>query len=99
MLFLNIMKSGNIAKVDWVFWVQIEKREGFYKKFWKSRGSNCIDIQIYNYRISIGLPWHPQVLEKANENYPLEGIDHFHRVNEQNRLGIKRHGRFRFIKN
>jgi len=57
-------------KVDWVFWVNVEKREWF-KKFWKSRGSNCLDIQIFNWYISIALPWHKEVVRKADINHPL----------------------------
>ena len=93
------MISDKMKKVDWVFWVTIQKRKGWFKKFWKTRGSNCMEIQIYDYKISIGLPWHKDVVAKANQNYPLEGINHFHRVNKQNRIGIQKWGRFRFIKN
>jgi hypothetical protein len=85
-------------KVDWIFWVSIEKREWF-KNFWKSRGSNCVDIQIYNYHISIGLPWHKEVIRKADVNHPLEGITHIFRTNEQNRRRVEKWGRFRYISN
>jgi hypothetical protein len=86
-------------KIDWVFWITIQKREGWFKKFWNSRGANSLDIQIYNYRILIGMPWHPEVIRKADVNYPMEGINHMLKTNEQNRIGIKKWGRFRFIKN
>jgi hypothetical protein len=86
-------------KIDWVFWITIQKREGWFKKFWKTRGSNAMEIQIYNYRISIGLPWHPEVIRKADVNYPMEGVNYMIKTNEQNRIGIKKWGRFRYIKN
>ena len=85
------------SNIDWVFWIQIQKREGFFKRFWKSRGSNGLDIQIYNWHISIGLPWLKEVVDKADANYPLEGINHFYKINESNRQGNKIHGRFRLI--
>lgn len=93
----EIVKSNK--KVDWVFWFTIEKRKGWFKKFWKTRGSNFMEIQIYDYKISIGMPWHPEVVKKAGTSYPLEGINHFHEANKQNRMGIQKWGRFRFIKN
>jgi hypothetical protein len=58
-----------------------------------------MDIQIYDYRILIGLPWHPEVIRKADVNHPMEGVGHMLKTNEQNRIGIKKWGRFRFIKN
>jgi hypothetical protein len=70
-----------VKNYPWVFWIRFEKRKWF-KNFWKTRGSNCMDIQLYNLRISIGLPWHRDVLMKAKENHPLEGLGHFRRANE-----------------
>ena len=93
----EIIKSKK--KIDWVFWLTVQKREGWFTKFWKSRGSNAMEIQIYDYRISIGLPWHPEVIRKADVNHPREGVGHMLKTNEQNRIGIKKWGRFRFIKN
>lgn len=80
--------------IDWVFWVQIEKRDWF-KRFWKSRGSNCLNIHIFKYHISIGMPWLPHIINNADELYPGEGINHLIKTNENNRLGKK----FRYIKN
>lgn len=87
-----------MKKIDWVFWINIEKRKGWFNKFWYSRGANSLDIQILKYRILIGMPWLRSVIEKADINYPLEGIKHFEKVNESNRLGVKKLGRFRYIK-
>jgi hypothetical protein len=86
-------------KVGWVFWFTVEKRKGWFKKFWKTRGSNYMEFQIYDWKITIGLPWHKDVIAKANQSYPLEGINHMLKTNEQNRIGIQKWGRFRFIKN
>lgn len=88
--------ENRVEKIDWVFWVFIEKREWF-TNFWKSRGSNCLDIQIYNYHIGIGLPWHKEVIRKANVNHPMEGVNHMLNTNEQNRKGVEKWGRFRYI--
>lgn len=78
------------SKIDWVFWIQIEKRDWF-KRFWKSRGSNCLNVQFFKWHISIGMPWLQHVVDKTDVNYLLK-------LNEHNREGVKRHGRIRFVK-
>jgi hypothetical protein len=85
------------GKIDWIFYIQIEKRDWF-KRFWKSRGSNCLNIQFFKWHISIGMPWLQDVVDKADVLYPLSGINHFHKTNEANREGVKRHGRIRFVR-
>ena len=70
-----------ISRYPWVFWIRFEKRDWFCN-FWKSRGSNCLDIQIFKLHISIGMPWHKEVLRKADVNYPLEGLNHCRKANE-----------------
>lgn len=75
------MKNNIINHYPWVFWLRFEKRDWF-TNFWKSRGANCLDIQIYKLHISIGMPWHTEVLRKAEVNYPLEGLDHCKKTNE-----------------
>jgi len=51
----------------WVFWIRFEKREWF-SNFWKARGSNCLDIQIFKIHVSIGMPWHKEALRYASED-------------------------------
>jgi hypothetical protein len=65
----------------WVFWLSFERRKWF-KRFWKSRGANSLDIQFFNLHISVGMPWNQHVLRGAVANYPLEGLDHFRKTNE-----------------
>lgn len=61
-------------KFPWVFWISIRKRDWF-KKFWKSRGANHLDIQFFKLYITIGLPWKQIVLKKAIEgNYNINGL-------------------------
>lgn len=45
------------------------------------------------------MPWHKEVIKKADVSYPLEGINHFMRTNEINKKGIEKWGRFRYISN
>jgi len=40
-----------------------------------------------------------EVVKKADINYPMEGINHIFKTNEQNKTGIKKFGRFRYISN
>ncbi len=77
----TIPQTDVISSYPWVFWVRFEKRNWFCN-FWKSRGSNCLDIQIFKLRISIGMPWHKEVLRKASVNYPMEGLNHCRKTNE-----------------
>jgi hypothetical protein len=83
-----------MKKIDWVFWVQIEKRDWF-RYAWKWRGSNCLNLHFYGYHISIGMPWLQNVIDYHVRDNSLHQIE---RTNEANREGVKTHGRFRFIK-
>jgi hypothetical protein len=81
-------------RIDWVFWVQVEKKDWF-KKLWKSRGANNLNIHFYGYHISIGMPWLKHVIEQ----YKSENSNSIEITNYTNREGVKTHGRFRYIKN
>lgn len=72
--------NNNIKTYPWVFWITFSKRNWF-KKIWWSRGSNFLDIQFYKIRISIGMPWHKEVLSKINEN-SIAGIESCRKTNE-----------------
>jgi hypothetical protein len=76
-----LCKTAVISRYPWVFWIRFEKRDWFCN-FWKSRGSNCLDIHIFKLHISIGMPWHKEVLRKADVNHPLELLSHRRKVNE-----------------
>jgi hypothetical protein len=82
--------ESTLGRIDWVFWVQIEKRDWF-KKIWKSRGSNCLNFHFYGYHISIGMPWLKHVIDSTE---PLS----IEKTNLTNREGVKTHGRFRWVK-
>ncbi len=45
------------ANIDWVFWIDISIRKEWFTKFWKTRGANFLEIQFFNLRIGIGMPW------------------------------------------
>lgn len=89
----NSQTEKRTKRTDWVFWLQIERRDWF-RKVWKSRGSNNLNIHFYGYHISIGLPW----LKDVIEYHEREGSNEIERTNLMNREGVKTHGRFRFIK-
>lgn len=74
------MKKVNL-KFPWVFFIRIEKRKWF-KKVWISRCSNSMDIQFFGIHILTGLPWLNNVLNKADSNHPLEGLNHFITTNK-----------------
>jgi dTDP-4-dehydrorhamnose 3,5-epimerase-like enzyme len=70
-----------VKNYPWVFWVRVEKRDWF-AKFYKSRESNALDLQFFNWHISLGRPWHQEVLKKAEVIFPMDGLDHCRKVNE-----------------
>lgn len=79
-----------ISNIDWVFWVQIQRRDWF-KIFWKSRGANFLTLHFLKWHISIGMPW----LRSSVDSTPIESIS---KTNELNREGNKMLGRFRIVK-
>lgn len=78
-----------ISNIEWVFWIEIEKRDWF-KNFWKSRGANALIIHFFKWHISIGMPW----LQSAVDKSSLESINETNRMNLK---GVKKHGRFRIV--
>jgi hypothetical protein len=76
-----LRKTDVIRNFPWVFWVTVERRKWF-KMFWKSRGANFLNLQIFCFYISIGMPWKKSVLKKAEINYPLKGLNHFLEINK-----------------
>ena len=77
----QIQTNKLIKRYPWVFWLRFEKRDWF-SNFWKSRGANFLEIQIFKLCISIGLPWNKEVLKQVDVNYPLEGLNHLRKTNE-----------------
>lgn len=48
---------------DWVFWFNVQIRKDWFSFWWKTRGSNFMEIQVWIFKISIGLPWSKIVKE------------------------------------
>lgn len=71
----------NVINYPWVFYVRVKRRKWF-TNFWKSRGSNYLDLQFFNIHISIGMPWHKSVLENIEHNYPMDGLNHCKKTND-----------------
>lgn len=60
-------------KNKWVFWFRISVRKQWFSYWWKTRGSNHMELQIWIFKISIGLPWNKSIqdidyIEKTNYN-------------------------------
>lgn len=60
--------------MPWVFWIEITKRKGI-KPTWFNRGSNFLEIHIFAICLSIGAPWHINVIKYHNEKQILEQIE------------------------
>lgn len=69
-------------KQPWVFWFRISIRKDWFKYWWKTRGSNYIEFQVWILRISIGLPWHKNVKEYYLNQYG--NLNHLDKTNLDN---------------
>lgn len=56
------IKENSIIGFPWVFWISIDIRKNWFSYWYKSRGSNAIEFQVWIFRISIGRPWIKRVL-------------------------------------
>jgi hypothetical protein len=56
-------QSIDISKFPWIAWFRIEIRKDWFCFFFKTRGSNFLEFQIWIFKISIGMPWKKHVLE------------------------------------
>ena len=72
---------NKMKKPSWVFWLNISIRKHWFSKWWKSRGANSIDIQVWIFHINIGLPWHKNVLR-----YELEMFGNYDNLEKTNRI-------------
>lgn len=73
-------------KFPWVFWINITKRPQWFSYWWKTRGSNYIEFQVWKFSISIGMPWHQSVLNYMASD-PLRGLSSAKATNEANQKG------------
>lgn len=48
-----------IKTVDfpWVFWISFSYRPQWFSKWWRTRGANYVEYQVWLFRITIGRPW------------------------------------------
>lgn len=69
-------------KFPWVFWVNISIRKDWFSYWWKSRGSNCLNLQVWIFSISIGRPWINHVLEDKIKDFG--SLDSAKKVNDNN---------------
>jgi len=74
------MTKNKKIKYPWVFWVRFKKRK-WYKKFWYGRGANYFEIQFFNILLSIGMPWHQNVLKSSQDNH-LYGFSTLEKTNK-----------------
>ena len=47
----------DVIRYPWVFWVSISIRKEWFSYWWKTRGSNFIEFQVWIFKINIGMPW------------------------------------------
>ena len=59
----------DMKKYPWVLWLVVRREKIISKNFWYVRMANCMEIQIFDLCVSIGLPWIPHVLEGKIRDY------------------------------
>jgi len=80
------MKTKNYP---WVLRLSISIRKDWFSYWWKTRGSNYLEMQIWIFRINIGMPWLPYVLEGKIRDYG--SLDDARRTNDsfiKNGIGV-----------
>jgi hypothetical protein len=62
-------QKQSVNNFPWVFWIHIKRRPQWFSYWWKTRGANYIEFQVWIFRISIGMPWLKYVLEGQLRDY------------------------------
>jgi beta-lactamase class D len=70
------------ANYPWVFWIYIQWRPKWFAFWWKTRGANAWDCQIWKFHISIGMPWFIGYVEANQRDYG--SAKHIHETNKCN---------------
>lgn len=74
------MSKIETANYPWVFWINISYRPQWFKKFWKTRGANYVEYQVWVFKISIGQPWFKGALDAHQRDYG--SAKHIHKTNQ-----------------
>ena len=56
-------------KFPWVLWFSISKRKQWFSYWWRTRGANYVEFQVWIFRITIGMPWINDVLLQHIKDY------------------------------
>jgi hypothetical protein len=71
-----------LSSLPWVFWINISIRREWFSYWWKTRGSNFAEYQVWIFKISIGRPWLRSVVESKIRDYG--GVETILKTNEAN---------------
>lgn len=83
-------KRIKAAKLPWVFWINISIRRKWFSKWWKTRGSNYVEYQLWIFRISIGRPWIQDVVYRYRKDRgSYASIRETNEANLRQRFAIK----------
>lgn len=82
------------SKFAWVFWLSISVRKQWFSYWWRTRGANFSEYQIWIFRITVGRPWIQDYIHSIRKNY--SSLDH---IRDTNRENLKRPFTFLIGKN
>lgn len=71
-----------LANYPWVFWLKISYRPKWFSKWWKTRGSNAVEYQVWVFKISIGQPWLKCAVDAHQSSYG--SAMYVHKCNKEN---------------
>lgn len=71
-----------LANYPWVFWLRISVRTKWFNNYWRTRGANHLEMQIWIFRISIGRPWVKMYLDAHSRDYG--SAKYVHKSNKEN---------------
>jgi hypothetical protein len=74
--------TNKISTLPWVFWMHISIRRDWFSYWWKTRGSNFVEFQVWIFCISIGRPWLKKIVESNIRDYG--GVSQILKTNEAN---------------
>lgn len=63
------MKQQAIKNFPWILHLKVEVRKDWFSKLWKTRGANYLELQVWIFKITIGMPWIKDVLADYLANY------------------------------
>jgi hypothetical protein len=77
-------RKFNTSKFPWVIWFKVSIRRKWFSYWWKTRGANFLELQVWIFKISIGMPWAADAVHRFRKDYGSH--DHIRETNRCNAI-------------